>query len=336
MEDQPRHKPLLSVVVPVYCEQAIIPEFYRRTKEVLAGLTAKCEHEMIFVNDGSMDKSWEVLKGLRERDEHVKLLNFSRNFGHQIAITAGMDHAAGDAVVIIDSDLQDPPEVIPQMLAKWEEGYKVVYGVRSRREGETAFKLYTAKAYYRILERLSDVRIPVDTGDFRLLDRAVVETLRSMREDDRYMRGLVAWVGFPQCGVPYERDARHAGETKYSLRRMVKFAFDGITSFSDKPLYLSSFLGIIITLVAFVLIVWSVVYKLVRPEGVVQGWTSLLIVILFLGGLQLFSLGIMGQYIGRIYRGIKQRPLYVVGEKSGFQCPDGRPERTDGVSRVGI
>jgi len=335
MLDHPEpSKPLLSLVVPVYCEEEIIPEFYRRAKEVLCELAPKCDHELVFVNDGSSDGSWEILKGLRDRDARVKLLNFSRNFGHQIAITAGMDHARGDAVAIIDGDLQDPPEVIPEMFAKWEEGYKVVYGKRSKRKGETAFKLLTAKAFYRLLEKLSDVRIPIDTGDFRLIDQSVVKALRTMREHDRYMRGLIAWIGLPDCGVTYERDARYAGETKYSLSRMMCFAFDGITGFSDKPLYLSSFLGLFMTLAAFLLIIWSVVYRIIHPAGVVQGWTSLLIVILFLGGVQLFALGIMGQYIGRIYRGIQSRPLYIVAEELGFggtQAPvEGEGSGNDG------
>jgi len=229
-----------------------------------------------------------------------------------------MDHAAGDAVVIIDSDLQDPPEVIPQMLAKWEEGYKVVYGQRAKRKGETAFKLLTAKAFYRLLERLSEVRIPLDTGDFRLVDKAVIRTLQTMREENRYVRGLVAWTGFPSYGVTYERDARYAGETKYSLRKMAKFAFDGITSFSDKPLQLSSLLGGVVAFSAVLVIFWAVARELLFPETTIEGWVLVLAAVLFLGGLQLLSLGIIGQYIGRICREVRQRPLYVLSEKLGF------------------
>lgn len=314
-------KSLLSIIVPVYCEEQVIPEFYNRLKSTLITLEPKCRHEIIYVDDGSSDNSLKILMNISQKDECVKVISLSRNFGHQIAITAGLDAAEGDAAVIMDGDLQDPPELIPEMLVKWEEGYKVVYGVRKKRKGETVVKLLTAKVFYRFLKKLSRVDMPFDTGDFRLIDRTVIDALRSIREEDRYIRGLISWIGFPHYGLKYERDVRYAGETKYSMRKMAKFAWDAITGFSDKPLYLSSLLGIIITIVSFLLIIWILISKLINPEATVTGWTSLIVLILFLGGIQLFALGIIGQYIGRIYRGIKHRPLYIIAEKFGFRNP---------------
>lgn len=309
---------LLSVVVPIYFEEDTINEFYCRMKSVLVSLEQDLRHELIYVNDGSTDRSLEMLKELSERDCKVRVINFSRNFGHQIAITAGIENAAGDAVVVIDGDLQDPPEVIREMVAKWREGYKVVYGVRSKRKGESAFKLLTAHLFYRLINRLSDVKLPLDSGDFRLMDRMVVDALKSIREENRYIRGLIKWIGFSQYGLEYERDCRYAGVTKFNMSKMFKFAFDGITSFSDKPLRLSSQLGMFTTIAAFLSMVWLIINKLINPAATIQGWTSLLVVVLFLGGVQLISIGVLGEYIGRIYRETKRRPLYVIAEKCGF------------------
>ncbi|MFZ3171876.1 MAG: glycosyltransferase family 2 protein [Carboxydocellales bacterium] len=309
----------LSVVVPIYFEEQLINEFYKRMKKVLITLEPRYRHELIFVNDGSTDSSLEMLVEICQKDDKVRIIDFSRNFGHQIAITAGTDYATGDAVVVIDGDLQDPPEVIPKMVEKWEEGYKVVYGVRSKRKGETAFKLLTANIYYRLMGKLSDVNLPLDAGDFRLMDRVVVDALGEIHEENRYIRGLISWIGFPQYGLAYERDIRYAGETKFTLKKMLKFALDGITSFSDKPLHLSSQLGMLITLAAFLSVIFVIASKLIYPESSIQGWTSLLVVILFLGGIQLISIGILGQYIGRIYKESKRRPLYIVAQKYGFE-----------------
>lgn len=306
------HLKLLSVVVPVYFEEAVIEAFYRRVQTAFSPIADQFNFEFVFVNDGSTDRSLEILLGLRGRDPRVKILHFSRNFGHQIAVTAGVDHAVGDAVVIIDADLQDPPEVIVEMLSKWIEGYKVVYGVRSERKGESAFKLLTAKLFYRLLSHLSDVKIPLDTGDFRLMDRAVVEELRGMREENRYIRGMVSWLGFRQCGIEYSRDPRFAGETKYPLRKMIQFALNGITSFSEKPLVFSAWFGFVVTLLGFAFLIYIIIGKILNPAQLVGGWASLISVVLFFGGIQLLSLGILGQYIGRIYREVKRRPLYVL------------------------
>lgn len=309
---------LLSVVVPIYFEEDSIEEFYKRIKRVLDGLALGLRHEIIFVDDGSADRSGEMLDGLSRNDDAVKIITFSRNFGHQTAITAGIDHASGDAVVVIDADLQDPPEIIPEMVEKWRSGYKVVYGVRSMRRGESAFKRLTAKVFYRSLNKLSDVELPLDTGDFRLMDRAVVDVLCSIREGNRYIRGLIGWIGFRQCGLSYERDSRYAGVTKFSLGRMIRFALDGITGFSDKPLHLSGQIGLLITIMSFIMMTWLIISKLINPESSIQGWTSVLVVVLFMGGVQLISVGLLGEYIARIHRETKHRPLYVVAKKAGF------------------
>lgn len=317
-------KPLLSVVVPIYFEEETINEFYSRIKSVLVSLEPGLRHELIFVNDGSTDRSPAMLKELSEMDSSVRVINFSRNFGHQIAITAGIDNAAGDAVVVIDGDLQDPPEVIRGMVEKWWEGYKVVYGVRSVRKGESAFKLLTARLFYRLISKMSDVKLPLDSGDFRLMDRQVVDALGSIREENRYIRGLISWIGFSQYGLEYERDSRYAGETKFNLKKMLKFALDGITSFSDRPLRLSSKLGSLTTMLSFIFMVYIIISKMVNPESTIPGWTSLLVVVLFLGGIQLVSIGVLGEYIGRIYRETKRRPLYVVAETWGYESA-GKP-----------
>jgi dolichol-phosphate mannosyltransferase len=313
---------IISLVVPIYCEQESIDEFYRRAKAVLVALAPRLDHEIVFVNDGSTDRSLDLLRALAARDAHVRIVDLSRNFGHQKAITAGIDHAAGDAVVVIDGDLQDPPEVIAEMVGKWEGGAKVVYGVREVRRGEGIAKAVTAKVFYRLLGKLSDTRLPRDTGDFRLMDRDVVAILREIREESRYLRGLVSWIGFEQAPLSYARDPRYAGETKFPARRMIRFAADAITSFSDRPLRLSMQFGLVVTFVSLAMAVWIVVGKLVYPETVVQVWASMIVAVLFLGGTQLVSIGILGEYIGRIYRETKDRPLYVVARRYGFETDE--------------
>jgi glycosyltransferase involved in cell wall biosynthesis len=303
---------LLSVIVPTYNQALGIDEFYRRAKAVLTRLQPRFNHEMIFVNDFSVDNTYLRLKALAAADSTVKIVNFARNFGNQIAITAGVEYCRGDLAVIIDDDLQDPPEIILDFLAKWSEGYKVVYGVRPRRKGINPLFKLMAKFYYRIIGALSDTKIPHDTGDFRLIDKVIIDQLRNMKEENRYYRGMVAWVGFPQSGYIYERDRRYAGESNFSFRKYVNFALNGLTSFTDKPLYFSSLVGFFITAIAFLLAIYLVINKVLNPEISIQGWTSLMTIIMFFGGIQLFSIGILGVYISKIYREVKQRPLYIV------------------------
>lgn len=303
-----------SVIIPVYNEELVAAESHRRLKEVM-DKTGE-DYELLFVNDGSRDKTADILRDIILHDTHTKLLNFSRNFGHQTAISAGMDYASGDAVIVIDADLQDPPEVMLDMIAKWKEGYEVVYGKRLQRKGETVFKKLTAKLFYRLLHSMTDVDIPVDTGDFRLLDRKVCDVMRSLTEKNRYVRGLVSWVGFNQTAVEYVRDERFAGETKYPLKKMLKFATDGIISFSFKPLKLAEYLGVGISALSFIYLIVVIVQKLIGHT--VEGWASILAVSLFFNGVILFMLGIIGEYIGRIYDEAKNRPLYILKEKVGF------------------
>jgi dolichol-phosphate mannosyltransferase len=307
-------RPLVSVVSPVYQEEAGIEEFHRRLTESLTSLCDRLDYEIVYVNDGSTDRSRELLQQIVADDRRVRLVDLSRNFGHQVALTAGVDHARGDAVVVIDSDLQDPPEVIPEMVERWEKGFKVVYGVRTRRAGESRFKLWTADRYYSLMDRVSEVPLPRQAGDFRLLDRAVVDVLAQMPERNRYVRGMVAWVGFSQCAVEYERDPRYAGETKYTFRRMVHLAFDGITSFSERPLRLATQLGLLVMVVAFAFAAWVIGATIVDPSGGGRGWPSLMAVVALLGGIQLLCIGVLGEYVGRIYRETKGRPLYVVSD----------------------
>jgi dolichol-phosphate mannosyltransferase len=312
---------LLSVVVPCYNEQEVIGETVRQLQEFCSAVD-DLDVELLFVDDGSRDDTRKLLRGFAKADPRIKVVGFARNFGHQVAVTAGIDAARGDAVVLIDADLQDPPAVVHQMIAKWREGYDVVYGTRTERAGESAFKIATARAFYRLLNRLSDVPIPLDTGDFRLMSRAVVDTLRAMPERDRFVRGMVSWVGFRQVALPYRRAERFAGETKYPLRKMLRFATDGILSFSTKPLQLSVAMGMVSALLALVGIVYALSLRLFTSIWV-EGWTALMIAVLFIGGVQLISIGILGEYIGRIYNEIKRRPLYVVEEYLGFE--DARP-----------
>lgn len=304
--------PLISVAAPVFCEEELIEQFCARVTAVMIGLKDRYDYEIVLVDDGSTDRSPEVLRVIARQDPRVRVLFLSRNFGHQSAITAAIDHARGDGVVVMDSDLQDPPEMIPEMIEQWEKGVKVVYAVRTRRRGESAFKRTTARVFYRTISRLSDVELPQDSGDFRLLDREVVTALCQLREESRYIRGLVAWIGFSQAPVCYERDERLAGETKFTFRKMVAFASDGLTGFTEKPLRISMKLGAATTLLALTLLAWIAIERIFAPERVVEGWTSLAIAVLFLGGVQLLSIGILGEYIGKIYREVKGRPLYVL------------------------
>jgi glycosyltransferase involved in cell wall biosynthesis len=326
---------LLSVIVPVYGSASILPETHRRLTSVLSDLQ-DFDYEIVYVNDGSPDNALEVLREIVIGDSRARLVGLSRNFGHQAAITAGIDHVAGDAVVIIDDDLQDPPEVIPRMIERWREGSQVVYGVRAVRRGDSVFKRASAKLFYRLLSSLSDRPIPLDAGDFRLLDRSVVQVLRQMREESRYMRGMVSWVGFRQCPLSYERDARFAGKSNYRLRHSIRLALDGIASFSTRPLLLSAAVGVLVTVCAFLAAVWLIIDKLVDPGAALPGTTTVLLAVLFMGGVQLMSIGILGTYLGKVFTETKRRPLYVAAERMGFAkeatAGEGRVERGSGVA----
>jgi dolichol-phosphate mannosyltransferase len=307
---------IYSIVVPVFNEEEVILETYKRLKKVMDGVGEA--YEIVFVNDGSRDRTPAVIGEICQMDKNIKLVDFSRNFGHQVAITAGMDFAGGQAIVVIDADLQDPPEVIPNMIAKWKEGYDVVYGKRGERKGETFFKKFTARMFYRFLKSMTEVDIPVDTGDFRLIDRKVCDALKEVNERNRYIRGIISWLGFRQTGVEFSRDKRFAGETKYPLKKMLKFAFDAITSFSYKPLKLASYAGFFLSLFSFIYLVVVIVQKLFG-SNIIQGWASTLAVNLFFNGIILMILGIIGEYIGRIYDEAKGRPLYIVRELRNFE-----------------
>jgi glycosyltransferase involved in cell wall biosynthesis len=305
-------KPIYSVVIPVFNEAESISEFYRRLS--LVAQSAGGAWEFLFVNDGSSDDSPNLLKGFATKDKRVRVIDFARNFGHQIAVTAGLDFAQGDAVVVIDADLQDPPEVIPELIAKWREGYEVVYAVRAEREGETWIKEFTAKIFYRVIFQITDIKIPLDTGDFRLLDHKVVAVMRKMRERHRFLRGMASWVGFRQIGVPYRRHARFAGKTKYPLSKMMRLALNAITSFSYFPLQLATYLGFLCAVVAAVAIPIVIILRL-TGSGAFFGQATTLISVLFLGGVQLICVGILGEYIGRIYDEVKGRPLYITRDE---------------------
>jgi dolichol-phosphate mannosyltransferase len=302
--------PELSVVLPVFNEQAVLAELYRRVKAVLTSMAVS--HEIIFVNDGSRDGSWERMLELANADRSVKAVNLSRNFGHQVAITAGIDLSAGATVVVMDSDLQDPPELIPALHAKYCGGFDVVYAQRRTREGETWFKRTTAAVFYRVIRRMTAIEIPMDTGDFRLMSRRVVEDLRRLQEQSRFIRGLVTWVGYNQVAVLYDRDRRYGGETKFSIAKMMTFALDGITGFSSQPLRLASHAGLFFALSSMALMMGLMVFKFSGGQGLIPGWTSLAVAVLFLGGLQLLAIGILGEYIGRIHEEAKRRPLYLI------------------------
>ena len=311
-------QPTISRVAPVYDDELLLPEFYRRMVAAIEPLNVP--FEIILVNDGSHDSSGQIMDQLHAQDARVKVLHFSRNFGHQIAITAGTDHATGKAVAVIDSDLQDPPEVIADMYKQWLSGYQVIYGVRSGREGETVFKRATASLFYRLIRRITNINLPLDTGDFRLMDQRVVVAMKSMREHHRFMRGLSVWVGFKQTGVPYRRDARKAGITKYPFRKMIRFALDAITSFSYLPLQLATYSGFVIAGLSIVAIIIAIILRL--TGSAIAGQATTLVSVLFLGGIQLIFLGIMGEYLGRIYDEVKRRPLYIVAERHGLEAPN--------------
>jgi glycosyltransferase involved in cell wall biosynthesis len=318
----------VSIVIPIFNEETTIPELDRRLRELISTLEkSDVDCEVVFVNDGSADRSLAMLRDLAATDKRYKVVGFSRNFGHQVAITAGIDRADGDAVVVMDADLQDPPEVVAQMVGKWREGYDVVYGVRTRRPGETIFKRATAAFFYRLLRSLTGVQIPLDAGDFRLMSRPVVLALRALRERNRFVRGMVAWVGFRQTGLYYDRSERFAGETKYPLRKMLHFALDGLTSFSTLPLRVATWLGALAGVAAVGVGLWAIYVKF-YVRGVVPGWTTIMILVAFSASVQLMVTGILGEYIGRLYEEAKARPLYVVAEQINLSdrppAPDGK------------
>ena len=306
-----------SIIAPIYNEEGNIQILYERIKEVMDSTGESWE--LVTVNDGSRDRSLELLQALSAQDSRIKMVNFARNFGHQIAVTAGLDYASGDAVVIIDADLQDPPEMILEMIERWKAGYEVVYAVREERKGESWFKLVTAKVFYRLIYRITDVDIPMDTGDFRLMDRKVVDALQSMREHNRFIRGMTSWIGFKQTGISYVRQARHSGETKYPLRKMIRFAMDAITGFSYFPLqimvYVSFFLGVLAILAIPVISL----LRVALGSGFLGGQVTTIVLLLLLSSFQLFFLFVMGQYVARIYDEARDRPLYIVASTSGFE-----------------
>lgn len=303
----------ISVVVPIHNEEGNIQPLYKRLKQVVSklGLT----HEFVFVNDGSQDKSLVLLRELAKADKAVQYLDLSRNFGHQIAVTAGLDASRGDAVVIIDADLQDPPELIEELYQRHKEGFEVVYAKRRSRKGESWLKRFTAKQFYRLMARLTNIDIPLDTGDFRIIDRKVVEVLKQMPEQNKFLRGQISWAGFRQTAVEYDREERNAGKTSYTYRKMIRFAIDGITSFSEAPLRFVFMMGMLVSGVAFLVILYSLISYLFL-EDYVRGWASTMVSILFIGGIQLIGIGIIGEYLARIGANVRQRPLYIVAEKA--------------------
>lgn len=304
-----------SVVVPVYNEEAVAKKCYERLTTVMESMRES--YELLFINDGSRDRTEEIIEAFVKEDSRVRLVTFSRNFGHQAAISAGIDLSQGQAVIIIDADLQDPPEVIPDMVKKWKEGYDVVYGKREKRKGESVFKRATAKLFYRFLASQTDVDIPLDTGDFRLIDRKVCDVLSGLTEKNRYVRGLVSFAGFRQIGVSYVREERFAGETKYPFKKMLNFAMDATTSFSRKPLKIAGYMGSLLSVASFVYL-FVALYQKLFTDRTVSGWASIVSIMLLFNGVTLMILGIMGEYIGRIYDEVKNRPLYIIKEKNGF------------------
>lgn len=306
-----------SVIIPVYNEEEVLPELYKHLTIIMEQLGES--YEIIFVNDGSEDKSFEIMKEMNQKDNRVKIVNLSRNFGHQIAITAGLDYASGDAVMVMDADLQDPPEVLPSFIRKWKEGFDVVYAVRKRRK-ENIFKRISYKVFYRILRAISEVDIPLDSGDFSLLSRRVVDAIRLARESNRFVRGIRSWVGFRQVGIEYERAKRYSGDVKYTLPKLIRLGADGLVAFSSVPLRIITYLGFAISLLSFIYILYLIAIKLFTDVSP-QGWASVMVAVFFLGGIQLTMLGIIGTYIGRIYNEVKRRPLYFVQETVGFENP---------------
>ena len=304
----------ISVVIPMYYEEEVANECYNRTKKVLNGLK-NYDHEIIFVNDGSKDKTLPILKEIATKDEKAKVISFSRNFGHQAAVTAGLKFVTGDCILIIDSDMQDPPELLVDMLKLWEDVNEVIYAKRKTRKGESKFKLMTAKMFYKVLNNLSDVEIPKDTGDFRLVDRKVVAVINSMPEHNKFLRGLFSWVGFKQKPIEYERQERFAGKTKYPLKKMLKLASDGIISFSTKPLKIIGGIGMVSIFISFILLIYAILSYIFKWNNLASGWTSLMVAITFFAGVQLVSIWMISEYIARIYDNTKQRPEYIIDEK---------------------
>ncbi|HVN70236.1 MAG TPA: glycosyltransferase family 2 protein [Candidatus Binatia bacterium] len=309
-------RPVLSIVVPLYNEAANVPPLLERIGSVVERLRPDFEPEIVLVNDGSSDGTAMAVRREMDHRRNVVLVNLSRNFGHQLAATAGIEIATGDAVVLMDGDLQDPPELIEAFLHKWRQGYDVVYAVRRTRRGESSFKLVTARIFYRVIKRMTKIAIPLDAGDFRLMSRRVVDALRRSPERHRFLRGMVSWVGFNQTAIEYDRDVRHSGKTKYPLTKMLSFAMDGITSFSDIPLRFASYFGFAVSAVAFVYALVVIGFKLfsLKPPAYTPGWASTIVAVLFLGGVQLMSLGILGEYLGRVYDEVKGRPLYLISD----------------------
>ncbi len=308
----------VSFVIPMYYEEKVVEECYKRVKNVLNELT-QYDSEIIVVNDGSKDQTLPILEKLAKNDKTLKVISFSRNFGHQAAVTAGLQYVTGDAIVIIDADMQDPPELIKEMLELWEQGNEVIYGKRKTRKGESAFKLLTAKMFYKTLNALSDVEIPKDTGDFRLVDRKVVDTINQLPEHNKFLRGLFSWVGYKQIPYEYERQERFAGTTKYPLKKMLKLASDGIISFSTKPLKLVGTLGILSVLISFILLVYAIISYIFKLNDLSAGWTSIMVAITFFAGIQLLSIWIIAEYIGRIYDESKKRPQYIIDKKINIE-----------------
>lgn len=307
----------ISIIVPMYYEEKVVKECYKRLSEILQKLV-NYDYEIIFINDGSKDRTLELLEEIAELDQKIKIISFTRNFGHQCAVTAGLKHVSGDAIVIIDADLQDPPELIPDMILLWEEGNKIVYGKRKSREGESRFKLISAKMFYEAINALSDMDIPKDTGDFRLVDREVVEVINSLPEHNKFLRGLWSWVGFKQIPYEYERKKRFAGKTKYPLKKMVKLASDGIISFSTKPLKIVGAFGLVSIAISAFIMIYAIISFVFKLNNLAPGWTSLMVAITFFAGVQLLSIWIMSEYIARIYDESKNRPQYIIEKKINF------------------
>jgi len=299
----------ITVIIPVYNEEDNISMLHERLRSVLTQITT--QYEMIFINDGSRDNSMPMIKALSKEHKEVRYIDFSRNFGHQVAVTAGLDKSNGDAVVIIDADLQDPPELIIEMYKKMKEGFQVVYAKRKQRKGESLFKLWTAKLFYRILSKITSISIPVDTGDFRIMDRKIVNILKEMPEKNKYLRGQISWIGFNQTYVEYERQQRQGGETGYTFQKMLRFALDGITGFSDLPLKIVTYFGFMVSIFAFFVMLYAL-YSRYIIKDYVPGWASLMIVILFIGGIQMIAIGIIGEYLSRMNNNIRNRPLYII------------------------
>lgn len=304
----------ISVVIPMYFEEEVANECYNRTKKTLNTLE-NYEYEIIFVNDGSKDQTLSILENIAQNDNNVKILSFSRNFGHQAAVTAGLKYTTGDVVAIMDADLQDPPEVIAEMIKLWEQGNEVIYAKRKSREGESKFKLFTAKMFYKVLNGLSDVEIPKDTGDFRLADRKVIDVINSLPEHNKFLRGLFSWVGFKQIPLEYERKERFAGKTKYPLKKMLKLASDGITSFSTKPLKILGIFGLISVIASIIILIYALISYIFNLNQLTAGWTSIMVTVTFLGGMQLLSIWLISEYIGKIYDESKGRPEYIIDKK---------------------